>query len=229
MYIGNTPNRPSLTLNDISLAVVYEVRDFCVIVDSRLKFDAHIHQTVLRAFVWANLIHKCFVTRNIFTLIRAYKVYVRPMVEYASCVWSPYHVSKTKQIVSVQRNFTKRLPGYALLNYEVRLSRLGLQSLEMRRLKYDLLYTYKIVYGLVSDAAINMFTLTNSLYLTCTRGHAYKLIRTITTSTCETLFSERVIAPWINLAATDDNFRTFSSLRRFLNSTDLTVYVSLGF
>jgi len=99
-----------------------------------------------------------------FTLIRAYRVSVRPMIKYASCFWSPYYVRKTKQIESVQRSFTKRLPGYALLNYEARLSRLGLHSLEMRRLKYDLLCTYKIVFGLVSDAAINMFTLTNSLF-----------------------------------------------------------------
>jgi len=143
MYIGNTPNRPSLMLNDISLAEVYEVWDLGlgVIVDSRLKFDANIHQTVVRAFVRANLIHKCFVSHDTFTLIRPYKVYVGPMVECTSCVWSPYHVSKTKQIESVQRNFPKRLPGYALLKYEARLSRLGLQSLEIRRLILALLLT----------------------------------------------------------------------------------------
>jgi len=84
MYIGNTPNGPSLTLNDVSLAVVDEVRDLGVIVDSRLNVDAHIHQTVVRAFVRANFIHKCFVSRDVFTHIRACKV---------SCVWSPYHVS----------------------------------------------------------------------------------------------------------------------------------------
>ena len=114
-------------------------------------------------------------SRDIFTIIRAFKFYVRPMVEYASCAWSPYHTNKIKQIESMQRNFTKRVPGYALLSYKARLSRLGLESLEMRRLKYDLLFTYKIVCGLVSDAATNMFTLTNSLYSTNTRGHAYKL------------------------------------------------------
>ena len=130
-------------LNDVTPVVVDELRDLGVIVDSRLKFDAHIHQTVMQTLVRANLIHKCFVSRDISTLIRAYKVYVRPVVEYASCVWSPYHVSKTKQIESVQRNFTKRLPICALLNSKARLSRLGLESLEMRRLKYDLLYTYK--------------------------------------------------------------------------------------
>ena len=110
MYIGNTRNRPSLLSNDVTLAVVDEVRDLGVIVDSRHKFDVHIHQTVVRAFVRSNLIHKCFVSRDIFTLIRAYKVYVRPNVAYATCVWSPHHVNKTKQIESVQKNSLKDFP-----------------------------------------------------------------------------------------------------------------------
>ena len=110
MYIGNTRNRPSLMLNEVPLGVADEVRDLGMIINSRLKFDAHIHQTVVQAFVRANLIHKCFVSHDIVTLIRAYKVYVRSIVEYASCVWSPYHVSKTKQIESVQRRFTEDFP-----------------------------------------------------------------------------------------------------------------------
>lgn len=40
------------------------------------------------------------------------------------------------------------------LDYHVSI---GLESPEMRRLNYDLLFTYKIVFGLVSDAATNMF------------------------------------------------------------------------
>jgi len=66
MDIGNTPNKPSLMLNDISLAVVDEVRDLGVIVDPRLTFTRQV-----RAFVRVNLIHKCFVSRDIFTLIQA--------------------------------------------------------------------------------------------------------------------------------------------------------------
>ena len=152
------------------------------------------------------------------------------MLEYASCAWSPFHTNKIKQIESVQRNFTERLPGYALLSYKARLSRLGLESFEMRRLKYDLLFTCKTVFGLVNDAATNMFTLTNSLYSTSTRGHAYKLYpHNNCTDLQKYFFSLRVIKPWNNLPATADNFRTFLSFKRFLNSTDLTMYVSLGF
>ena len=95
--------------------MVDEVKDlfqlFGVSIDCRLTFDVHVRQIVARA----NLIHKCFVSRDIFTLMHAFKVYFRPIIEYVSCVWSPYRVNQVKQIESVQRKFTKRLPGYALL------------------------------------------------------------------------------------------------------------------
>src|SRR5664279_3496513 len=93
-------------------------------------------------------------------------VYVRPILEYASCVWSPHHVGRIKQIESVQRRFTKRLPGYAILDYKSRLQRLGMDSLEMRRLRQDLIYTYKIVFDLVDGAANDMFTTFSNMY-TC--------------------------------------------------------------
>jgi len=71
--------------------------------------------------------------------LRAFKVYVLPIIEYALCVWSPYHVNLVKLIESVQRKVTKRLLGYASLSYKDRLSHLGLDSLELRRMRYDLL------------------------------------------------------------------------------------------
>jgi len=49
----------------------------------------------------------------------------------------------------VQRRFTKRLQSLKHLQYSIRLTRLGLPSLELRRLHLDLLYCYKIVFGLI--------------------------------------------------------------------------------
>jgi len=73
-------------------------------------------------------------------------------------------------VETVQRKFTKRLPGYASLCYKKRLSRLDLDSLEMSRLRHDLLNTYTIVFNLVSEAANDIFMLANTLYSTRTRG-----------------------------------------------------------
>jgi len=47
-----------------------------MVIDSRLKFHTRIRKNVVRASVRANLIHKCFISRDAFTLIRAFKVYV---------------------------------------------------------------------------------------------------------------------------------------------------------
>ena len=45
-------------------------------------------------------------------MTRAFVTYVRPLLEYASCVWSPDLLKHIKRIESVQKRFTKRLPNY---------------------------------------------------------------------------------------------------------------------
>lgn len=60
------------------------------------------------------LTKKCFTSLDTGILMRAFIVNVRPLLEYASCVWSPRHVrGQIAQVESVQRRYSKRLPGYA--------------------------------------------------------------------------------------------------------------------
>jgi len=75
---------------------------------------------------------------------------VRPLLEYASCVWSPYLLKHIKCIESVQKRFTKRLFSISHFGYVDRLKAVGLESLELRRLHHDLLCTYipyKVLFG----------------------------------------------------------------------------------
>ena len=132
-------------------------------------------------------------------------------------------VNQIKLIESVQRKFTKGLPGYASLSDRDRLSRLGLNSLELRRLRYDLLLTYKIVIGLTDEAANNMFTLTSSLHSVIIRGHANQLNpHNCRIDIRKYFFSKRVVAPWNNLPATNEHFCSLSFLKRPINSTDFS-------
>jgi len=48
-------------------------------------------------------------------LCRAFTVYVRPLLEYASCVWSPHLMKDIERLERVQRRFTKRLRGLSTL------------------------------------------------------------------------------------------------------------------
>ena len=58
--------------------------------------------------------------------MRAYLVYVRPILEYNSVVWSPYRKHDIEAIERVQRRFTKRLRGYGSHSYSERLRLLQL-------------------------------------------------------------------------------------------------------
>jgi len=230
MYIGNLECNSGLLLNGNVLPVVDEVKDLGIVVDARLTFESHINQIVKRAFARANLIHKCFVSRDVATLTRAFCVYVRPMLEYASCIWSPHQLGSIKKVESVQRKFTKRLRNFASLDYKTRLEQLGLESLEMRRLRQDLLYTYKILFGHVSIGADNAFELVSSIHSSFTRGHGYKLFpRQHRLDSRKYFFTERIINPWNSLPAEPSNFKSVAAFKSFVNDVELSRFVSLGF
>jgi len=72
---------------------------------------------VARASARANLIQKCFRSKDPATMDRAFKVYVRPLLEYASQAWSPYQLKDMNSIESIQRRFTNRLPGLSILEF----------------------------------------------------------------------------------------------------------------
>ena len=78
--------------------------------------------------------------------LRAFLVYVRPVVEYCSVVWSPCLKQDIEYIEKVQRRFTKRLNELQPMTYAQRLQYLSIPSLELRRLHLDLLFCYKIVF-----------------------------------------------------------------------------------
>jgi len=65
-----------------------------------------------------------------------------------------------------------RLYGVDAPAYCDRLTKLGLCTLELRRLHLDLLYWYKIVFGLVNVNFDDFFALSSN---TNTRGHKHKL------------------------------------------------------
>jgi hypothetical protein len=80
-----------------------------------------------------------------------------------------------RQVESVQRHFTKRLPGLNNMNYDDRLAILGIEKLELRRLKQDLIIVYKILFGLVDIDAKEIFTVRNANHVM--RGHPYTLLQ----------------------------------------------------
>ena len=58
-------------------------------------------------------------------------------------MWNPFFLKDITAIEKVQRRFTKRLRGMSGLTYYQRLIKLGLESLELRRIGAD-----RLIFGL---------------------------------------------------------------------------------
>jgi len=91
------------------------------------------------------MIKQNFADRSEETVMALYKSLIRPHSEYWTQVWRPYLIKDIKLLEGVQRRGTKLVHGIADLKYHDRLKRLGLVRLENRRLRSDLIETFKIL------------------------------------------------------------------------------------
>ena len=191
LELGSNSIPISYNLNNVVISNSKSITDLGVIIDPNLKFKSHIQDIVNRALLRSSHIFRCFLSRNNGYLVRAFKSYVRPLVEYVSTVWSPSDIGLMHALESVQRRFTKRLPGFSNMSYADRLINLNLQSLEHRRLINDLVMSFKIIHGLV-DIDLNDFsTISNNTSL---RWHPFKLVVPIArTNVRKHMFSCRIV------------------------------------
>ena len=147
-----------------------EIKDLGVIMDNRLNFSSQITAVISKAKQRLYLLRKCFVACTVDKQIHGFKVYILPILDYCSPVWTPHCDKDIIRLESVQRLFTKRLPGYENLTYAERLVKAGLCSLELRRLRADLCLCYKIVHS-----QIHLDSFFTRIDAGPTRGHSLKL------------------------------------------------------
>ena len=93
------------------------------------------------------LIRIAFACLNKTMFLNLYKALVRPLLEYCVQVWSPHLKKHIRLIEGVQRRATKLVPELKNLPYAERLVKLELTTLEARRVRGDMIETYKIITG----------------------------------------------------------------------------------
>jgi len=87
-------------------------------------------------------------------MLTIYKSLVRPHLEYCVKIWNPPAKHGFWRMIldieDVQRKFTRLIDGLGLLDYNQRLKSLGLTTLVERRMRGDLIETFKILGGLTN-------------------------------------------------------------------------------
>ena len=84
--------------------------------------------------------------RDRVTFVRLYQVFVLPHLSYAAPAWSPYSMADRDLLERVERRAIMMVTNLRV-SYEERLAFLGMRTLEDRRLRGDLIETFKILTG----------------------------------------------------------------------------------
>jgi hypothetical protein len=109
--------------------------------DEKMNFSEHVDVMLGKAFAMLRFIRRLSLEfRDPYTLKSLYTFLVRPKLEYASCVWSPFYDVHVDKVERVQRRFIRyALRGlgwtdvYDLPPYEHRCGLLRLDTLVKRR------------------------------------------------------------------------------------------------
>ena len=136
-----------------------------------LVLNQHFQSNINKANSLMNLIRRTFVYLHKENFLLLYKALVRPHLEYAHAVWSPYLKKHIQALENVQRRATKLVPEIKALSYEQRLFQLSLPTLAYRRARGDMIETYKLFHRYDQEVVPDLGQVQGT-----TRGHSKKTI-----------------------------------------------------
>jgi len=129
-------------------------------------------------------------------------------------VWNPHLAKDIKLIEGVQRRATKLVHGIENWKYDDRLKFLGLTRLDKRRIRSDLVETFKILNGYYNINKGLFFDLDDG---GC-RGHEKKLFkRRFRLDTRKFVFSNRGVDNWNALSAQSVNSCTINTFKKHVS------------
>jgi len=219
LHLGknNQKHEYKLTENgvDIKIEQVCEEKDIGVIFDSELKFNKHITSSVNRANQKLGMIRRSFEYMDRDMFVTLYKSLIRPLLEYATVIWSPLFKKDIVAIENIQRRATKLISGIRELPYEERLINLGLPTLAYRRERADMIQLFKIMNNFDSVELKSLKLAEQST----TRGHEHKLEkRQYKYKYCMNNFVARSINNWNELPHNCIQAKTVNSFKTHLNN-----------
>ena len=199
IHYGKHSNKLDYTLNGHPVIHVTEEKDLGIKMSEDLKWTTHIADAVKKANRMVGLIKHTFTYMNKEMFLVLYKTLVRPLLEYCPQVWSPNLAKNIEAVEKVQQRATKIVPELHHLPYEERLKCLKLYPLRERRLRGDMIFTYKLLNGLIDIDPSQLAPLHHCP--TGTRSHNKQIKgKTPKTLMRKSYFTNRIVHPWNTLS-----------------------------
>ena len=198
MHLGYGNAEHEYELNGTTLAETIIEKDLGILIDNELTFAKHIRNKVSQANRLIGLIRITFESLNDEMFTNLYNTLIRPLLEYCVQAWSPHLQKDILLLENVQRRATKLVGRLRDMPYEDRLKELKLTSLEDRRIRGDMILTYRLINGMEKVDYRKFFSLQDNHYNL--RGHNQKIVKTnVRLDVRKYFFSKRVIDKWNSL------------------------------
>ena len=78
-------------------------------------------------------------------MLQLWKSIVIPRLDYCSQLWNPHNVQAIQQLKDLQKSYVRQITGFRHMDYWNALPKLGLYSLQRRRERYQIIYTWLIL------------------------------------------------------------------------------------
>ena len=197
MHVGSGNCRFEYHMGDVVLDSVDQERDLGVVVSNSLKPSKQCSLAASKANRMLGMIKRNFSHFSKDIVLGLYKQIVRPHLEYAIQAWCPHYEHDKFILEQVQRRATRLITGLGHLPYEDRLRQLGLTTLNLRRVRGDMIQVFKFLTDDSSLGTCNFLKINTS---TRTRGHSFKLCKgTSRLDIRKYSFSYRVVNEWNSL------------------------------
>ena len=197
LHIGYNNVRHQYTLGNGNVENSTEERDLGVRIQENLDVGAQVAESVKKANRMLGMISRTYDDKSISTMLQLYKSLVRPHLEYAIQAWRPFKQKDIDSMEKVQRRATRMMGGLNGYSYEERLEIVNLLSLEMRRLRSDLIEVFKIMNGFEGLSVEEFFELSDVVR---TRGHSKKIYKLRSRlDVRKYFFTQRIVEEWNNL------------------------------
>lgn len=209
----------------LTLQRATEARDLGVIVACDFKPSAQCRHAANKARQELFRLRRVLSCTKAEVFLPLYKAVVRPHLEYCVQAWAPYLQKDIICIENVQRLATRMIEGQRGLSYEDRLANLGLFSMKRRRLRGDLIETFKIMKGLSGLHPTDLFEPATADNL---RGHCMKLKhRRSRLELRARFFANRVVPSWNKLPSALLECETVEEFKHSLDKNWLAIFPDL--
>ena len=205
------------------LVVTEAEKDVGVMVTSNLKPSLQCANAAKKANMVLGQIARGVTYRDRITFIKLYQVFVLPHLSYAVQAWAPFYKADKELLEKVQRRAVMMVTNIRG-TYEERLASLKMRTLEDRRIRGDLIETFKIITGKSNVVPETWFTFASSnttddsVRTRATTGYLNLVQPPIPkTEIRKNFFSNRVVDHWNQLP---DHVKMSQKTNDFKNALD---------